>query len=143
MFYVYIVQCSDGSYYTGWTPDIARRLDRHNKGIGAKYTASRRPVRLVYAEVAADRSAALRREYAIKQYSRGEKRTLIAQARHLAQEARTRPCVVVGDSTGTLNVPTLITSEEDLVRVFGSPHKVDPELDRLLRAAFELDAPPE
>ncbi len=88
MFYVYIVQCSDGSYYTGWTPDLNIRLARHNNGMGAKYTASRRPVTLVYAEVVADRSAALKREWAIKQYSRGEKRTLIDRARHEAADAK-------------------------------------------------------
>jgi DNA-3-methyladenine glycosylase I len=77
--YVYIVQCADRSLYTGVAKDVAARVATHNKGAGAKYTRSRKPVTVVYTEAAADRGAALRREYAIKQLQSAQKRTLIAK----------------------------------------------------------------
>ena len=64
--FVYIVRCADGSFYTGWTTDVVRRVGAHNAGRGARYTRSRRPVRLVYVEPCADRAAAQHRERAIK-----------------------------------------------------------------------------
>ena len=70
---VYILRCADGTLYTGWTNDIMRRLKAHNEGTGGKYTRVRRPVRLVYAEICADKSAALKREAAIKKLSRQKK----------------------------------------------------------------------
>lgn len=76
-FFVYIVECADGTLYTGWTTDVARRLKTHNAGRGAKYTRYRTPVRLVYVEEVADRSAALKREAAIKRLSRAAKLRLI------------------------------------------------------------------
>ncbi len=77
---VYIVRCADDSLYTGIARDLERRIAEHNadNGLGASYTRSRRPVTLVYREVAADRSAASKREYQIKQLSRAEKLVLIA-----------------------------------------------------------------
>ena len=79
---VYIVLCADGSLYTGIARDVARRLAEHNgsNGAGASYTRSRRPVALVYREAAKDRSAASKREYAIKQLDRAAKLELIAAA---------------------------------------------------------------
>ncbi|MGA0023930.1 MAG: GIY-YIG nuclease family protein [Burkholderiales bacterium] len=76
---VYIVRCADDSLYTGIALDLERRIAEHNGngGPGASYTRSRRPVTLVYCEAAADRSAASRREYEIKQLSRAEKLALI------------------------------------------------------------------
>ena len=76
--YVYILRCSDGSYYTGWTNDLSKRLLSHNSGKGAKYTKSRLPVELIYFEKCADKSAALKRECAIKQLTHKEKEKLIA-----------------------------------------------------------------
>ncbi len=76
-FFCYILECSDGTYYTGWTTDPQRRLRQHNAGRGAKYTRSRRPVRLVYVEEQPDRSSAMRREFQIKQMSREAKEKLI------------------------------------------------------------------
>lgn len=76
--YVYILRCSDGSYYTGWTNDLDQRFLMHNSGKGAKYTKSRLPVELIYFEKCADKSEALKREYAIKQLTRKEKEKLIA-----------------------------------------------------------------
>ena len=61
MCYVYIVRCADQTLYTGWTNDLARRVAAHNSGQGAKYTRSRRPVELVYAEVCQDKWSAMRR----------------------------------------------------------------------------------
>ncbi len=75
--YVYIVQCADATYYTGWTNDLNKRIEAHNAGKGAKYTKSRRPVQLVYYETYATKSKAMAREYAIKQLSRQEKAQLI------------------------------------------------------------------
>ena len=75
--FVYILCCSDNTYYTGYTTDVEKRVQRHNEGKGAKYTKSRRPVQLVYQEKYTDKSCALKREYAIKQLSRQEKEQLI------------------------------------------------------------------
>lgn len=78
--YVYIVQCRDGSLYTGITVDLDRRVLEHNTSKkGAKYTRSRRPVQLVYSEELLDRSSALKREAAIKKISRENKLKLIKQ----------------------------------------------------------------
>ena len=74
---VYIIECSDGSLYTGITNDLDRRITAHNDGRGAKYTKSRRPVRLRYSEPAADQKNASQREYAIKSLRKAEKMRLI------------------------------------------------------------------
>jgi putative endonuclease len=73
---VYLARCADGSFYTGITTDLVRRVAEHNAGCGAAYTRSRLPVKLVYFESAANRSGALRREYAIRRLSRREKEVL-------------------------------------------------------------------
>ena len=78
--YVYILHCGDGTLYTGSTNDLDRRLARHQSGRGAKYTRSRRPLRLVYQEALPDKSAALRREAALKRLTRAQKLELIASA---------------------------------------------------------------
>ena len=78
---VYILRCGDGSLYTGCTNDLPRRLRAHQSGRGAKYTRSRLPVELIYQEPAADRSAALRREAAIKRMPRRQKLALLEQAK--------------------------------------------------------------
>ena len=75
--YVYILRCADGSLYTGWTTDPARRLAEHNRGQGAKYTRSRRPAELVYQERCESRPEAMRRERQIKQLTREQKLALI------------------------------------------------------------------
>ena len=75
--YVYILRCSDESFYTGWTTHLEERVSTHNLGQGAKYTRSRRPVTLVYFETFTNKSEALRRECAIKALSRKEKEKLI------------------------------------------------------------------
>jgi putative endonuclease len=78
---VYLLRCGDGTLYTGATNDLARRLERHRAGTGARYTRSRLPVRLVHDEPAGDRGAALRREAAVKRLSRAEKLALVAGRR--------------------------------------------------------------
>ena len=80
--FVYIVECADGSLYTGWTTNVEERVKTHNSGEGAKYTRSRLPVKLVYFEELEDRSAALKREAAIKKLTRREKELLISQNRN-------------------------------------------------------------
>lgn len=77
MNYTYILECQDGSLYTGWTNNLEKRLKDHNDGKGAKYTKSRRPVKLVYQEVHETKEKAMSREYAIKHMTRKEKRQLI------------------------------------------------------------------
>lgn len=77
MNYVYILRCSDGTLYCGWTTDLAHRLAVHNRGAGAKYTRSRRPVELVYTETFEEKRDALSREWHIKQMTREEKLELI------------------------------------------------------------------
>ena len=74
---VYIVRCSDASFYTGYTGNLENRLAAHNTGKGAKYTASRRPVELVYRESFSNRFAAMKREYRIKCMPRAKKQALI------------------------------------------------------------------
>jgi putative endonuclease len=76
--YVYILRCADGTYYTGWTSDVTRRVAAHNAGRGGRYTRMRRPVTLVYQEEAEDRASAMRREAGIKRYSREQKERLVA-----------------------------------------------------------------
>lgn len=77
--FVYIVECRDGTLYTGWTTDVEARVRTHNSGNGTKYTRSRLPVKLVYFEEAENKSAALRREAAIKKLSREKKLKLISK----------------------------------------------------------------
>ena len=81
--YVYMLQCRDGSLYTGCTDDVERRLAVHNSGKGAKYTRSRLPVTLVYQEAVPDKSAALRREAAIKSLTRSRKLALLQTAKEV------------------------------------------------------------
>ena len=78
--HVYVARCDDGTLYTGITTDPARREAAHNAGRGASYTRSRRPVRLILVEPAADRGAALRRELAIKRLPRPEKERLVTRS---------------------------------------------------------------
>ena len=75
--FCYIVECADGTYYTGWAIDPEKRAAVHNKGRGAKYTRMRLPVKLVYVEEQADRTSAMKRERAIKRMTREGKARLI------------------------------------------------------------------
>ncbi len=79
--YTYILECADGTLYTGWTNDFTNRLTAHNRGTGAKYTRGRGPVLLVYYEEYADKQAAQAREYVIKKLTRRQKKALIAAFR--------------------------------------------------------------
>jgi putative endonuclease len=76
---VYILECSDNSLYTGITNEMERRLEEHGTGRGAKYTKHRKPLRVRYTEYQASKSAALKREAAIKSLDRSEKLALIAR----------------------------------------------------------------
>jgi putative endonuclease len=75
---VYILRCCDGSLYTGYTNDLDTRIAAHSAGKGAKYTASRRPVKVVYTESAESKSAAMKRELQIKRWPRAKKEALLA-----------------------------------------------------------------
>jgi putative endonuclease len=75
--YVYIVECADGTLYTGWTINVEQRVKVHNAGRGARYTRMHGPVKLVYVEELPDRVAALKRELEIKRWPREKKLKLI------------------------------------------------------------------
>ena len=77
--YVYILRCSDGTLYTGWTNDLEKRLAAHNAGTASKYTRSKRPVEMLWHETCSGKTEALRREAEIKKFSRSEKLRLISQ----------------------------------------------------------------
>lgn len=79
--YVYVLECADGSFYTGIAKDVHARLKQHNGGKGAAYTRSHGPVKLIYQETCADRSAALIREWEVKRLGRKGKEKLVAAAR--------------------------------------------------------------
>lgn len=76
--YVYIVECADGSLYTGWSVNVEARVKTHNAGRGARYTKMHRPVKLVYSEKHRTRKAAMQREIAIKKWPREKKLKLIS-----------------------------------------------------------------
>ena len=86
MNHTYMIECEDGSLYTGWTNNLEKRFAMHVAGKGAKYTKSRRPVTLAYYEVFENRQDAMRREYAIKQLPKKEKERLAAY-HHLSSMA--------------------------------------------------------
>ncbi|NFG61781.1 MULTISPECIES: GIY-YIG nuclease family protein [unclassified Clostridium] len=77
MNYVYILECSDNTLYTGWTNDLEKRIKMHSSGKGAKYTRGRTPVKLLYYEIFEDKKEAMRREYKIKRLTRLQKQELI------------------------------------------------------------------
>lgn len=79
--YVYIVQCGDGSYYTGYTTDLSHRLAQHECGKGAKYTRGRGPLTLVYQAEFKTKREAMQVEYQIKQRSRAQKEKIIKEER--------------------------------------------------------------
>lgn len=81
MNYTYILECKDGSFYTGWTNNLEKRIKDHNNGKGAKYTKARRPVVLAYYETFETKEEAMRREYEIKHMTRAEKKDLIKQTK--------------------------------------------------------------
>ena len=89
----YILQCSDNTLYTGWTNNIKKRLQAHNRGQASKYTRSRRPVTLVYAEPHAIKQEAMRREAEIKQLSRKQKEALIKSSQ---EQMFSHPCLKYG-----------------------------------------------
>ncbi len=86
-YYVYMLLCSDTSYYIGSTNDLEKRIKTHNDGQGAKYTRSRRPVRLVYHETYPGKSEALRRERELKGWKRTKKHALIADNNNRLSES--------------------------------------------------------
>jgi len=89
MYYVYLARCSDRSLYTGYTNDLDKREQKHNDGEGAKYTRSRRPVKMVYFEEFEDRSGAMRREAQIKKWRKEKKENLIKlQSEAMKREAQ-------------------------------------------------------
>lgn len=86
--HIYILRCADGSFYTGIARDLIKRLATHNTGRGARYTRAHRPVALVWTEPAEDHGAALKREWAIKQWTRERKERLVMEAKQQAGPGR-------------------------------------------------------
>ena len=88
--FVYVLECADGSFYTGWTTDLQGRIAAHNAGSGARYTRGRGPVRLVYFEEQDDKQTAQRREWAIKKMTRLQKEQLVggSACRPVEQDVR-------------------------------------------------------
>jgi len=80
MYYIYIIECSDGTLYTGWTTNLEVRVRKHNQGKGAKYTRARYPVTLKYFEVFKTKTEAMQREAFIKKMPRQEKLNLIGNS---------------------------------------------------------------
>lgn len=92
-FYVYMLKCIDGSYYTGHTDSIEVRLAQHNQGLCSGYTSKRRPLELVFVQTFGERIEALEAEFQIKKWSRKKKEALIAQDWELLSElAKSRSC---------------------------------------------------
>ena len=83
------MECSDGTLYTGWTNNLEHRVEAHNVGKGAKYTKSRRPVKLVYFETYSSKEEAMRREYQIKRLPRKRKEELIENYQEYQKESQT------------------------------------------------------
>ncbi|WP_312643466.1 GIY-YIG nuclease family protein [Hydrogenoanaerobacterium sp.] len=81
---VYMLRCNDDSLYTGWTNDLKNRIKAHSAGRGAKYTKARLPVKLVYREACTTKSAAMKREYAIKHLTKEQKLELIGSCERAA-----------------------------------------------------------
>ena len=81
-YFTYIVECADGTFYTGYTDDPEKRVRIHNSGKGAKYTRSRLPVKLIYSEEFETKNEAMSREYAIKRLSRSQKEKLVGYNQH-------------------------------------------------------------
>ncbi len=81
MYFVYIIECGDGSFYTGMTTNVERRFNEHKSKVGGHYTSSKGVVRVVYAEQHPDRSAALKREAEVKGWTRQQKLSLIQSGR--------------------------------------------------------------
>ena len=86
MFFVYFVRCRDDSLYCGYTTDLEKRIEAHNLGKGAKYTARRRPVQLVYSEEFENKSDALKREHFLKTLSKKDKEKIVAETKGLTNK---------------------------------------------------------
>jgi len=84
---LYVAECADGSYYTGITKDVEKRIETHNAGKGSKYTAVHRPIKLIFQETQANYSVALRREYQVKSLSK-KRKILFAQGEKLRRPAK-------------------------------------------------------
>lgn len=83
--YFYVLECSDGTYYAGYTNDLKKRLNAHNSGKGAKYTRAKRPVVLIHQEIYDTKPEAMRAEYAFKQLTRLQKDRYIVQKKEAEQ----------------------------------------------------------
>lgn len=86
MYYTYMVTCSDGSLYTGYTTDVQKRIKTHNAGKGAKYTRARLPVVLAYVEESDTKQQAMQREAAIKKLTRQQKELLVEQYKNAKEK---------------------------------------------------------
>ena len=115
-YYTYLLRCADGSLYCGWTNDLAKRFAAHNAGTASKYTRSRLPVTMVYAEAHGSKQEAMRREYAIKHMTRAKKEALITAEQNLIiKHSATQNRVLMrvgGDASDSFSAPCSISSDE-------------------------------
>ncbi|RLK62770.1 GIY-YIG nuclease family protein [Atopobacter sp. AH10] len=109
--YVYVLECADGTLYTGYTNRLEERVERHNAGKGAKYTRIRRPVRLVWAKKWPNKSLAMKAEYAFKQLKRPEKEKYLAQYGIHFPLAQSHSALIVEASKSEVQALT-VTSEK-------------------------------
>ena len=100
--FCYLLQCADGTLYAGITNALDRRVARHNAGTASKYTRTRRPVRLVWAEAVRDRGAASRREAAVKRLARADKQALARTASAWSTSVGVEPRTRLRDERGPL-----------------------------------------
>ncbi len=84
--YVYILECIDGTYYTGWTNDMKKRFENHINGKGAKYTKWKKPLKIVYIQECEDKSTSLKREIEIKNMSKHQKIKLVQNHKEITKE---------------------------------------------------------
>ncbi len=122
-YYTYMVECSDGSLYTGYTNDLDNRIKVHNLGKGAKYTRSRLPVRLVYYEVFDNKNDAMKRECAIKKLSREAKLALIKTGESKMGSLFFNVDTIIFDMDGTVlnTLDDLTVSMNYVMDKFGFP----------------------
>lgn len=130
MYYVYILICGDGTYYTGYAADLEARVQKHNRGEASKYTRSRFPVRLAYHEVWPDKSSAMRRERAIKKMTRQAKMELVHSA----------AAGTAAGTTGVLLVSACLAGEKCRYNGGGFDY---PRLRRLVAAGRAVPVCPE
>ncbi|AGK47177.1 MULTISPECIES: GIY-YIG nuclease family protein [Burkholderia] len=134
--YLYLIECADGSVYTGITTDVAARFDKHAQGVGARYTRARKPRAVLASFELADRSSASRAEYWVKRLTAAQKRELAAGARTLESVLPVVAAVAPGDADEDRGAAAVATTDVEAHDAAGRMTLVDAD-----RAAGMLDTP--